>query len=75
MAGGMNDGKTLISIWADQKGGVHADFFLEGCDRITALKVNLRLDQMKLRVLDGFEGDFGLLPGDFPGPVPEVPLG
>ena len=71
----MNEKTTLVSIWADQQGRVHADFFMEGMDRMTALKVNLRLDQMKAQVLAGFNVDLGPLPGELDGPCPGVPRG
>lgn len=59
MASRIEDGKTLATIWADQQGRVHADFFFEGMDRLTALKVNMRLDQLKGQVVAGFEVDLG----------------
>lgn len=65
------DGRTLVRIWEDQDGRVHADHDFVGITRIAALKVNLRLDQIKGVVLEGFECDLDARPGDDAAGVPD----
>lgn len=75
MDGRMIEKTTIVQIWADQNGGVHADFNFHDIDRLTGLKVNLRLDQLKLTLLEGFEDDRGDRPGQMGMPITEVPIG
>lgn len=60
MDGRMIEGKTLVRIWVDRAGMVYTDFDFAGMDRVMALGVNLRLDQMKALVVGRFDDELGL---------------